>query len=191
MGCASSKVQEESQPANIPLQTSRSRPGTNAQSRRGPPPGTAGGRRGTRPPSHAGTRSQSRVPSQAGSKAPSRRGTAGAQSAQRRRQQDRRYSTALGAIPYEQPPEDRAVRDEIRAFRLRIDQHAITFYHTQRDNSGTLIAAYIARRIIEKVIYSGGTRGRVYPSLYATWDLRPSVIWISLESVAETYWEAN
>lgn len=74
----------------------------------------------------------------------------------------RRHSTALRTIPDDQPPEDSAIRDEIMAFRLFIDQHSINFYRTQCDDSGASISRYIARTIITNVIEKH-LNGRVEP----------------------------
>lgn len=160
MGCGSSKVQDDSPSANIPLDRSvKSRSGTAEPSQRGP----QGAGKQTRPQSQAHTRRHSRQASKVGSKAPSRRGQTAGEAARRGRtlreasaqqsrgHQNRRISQ-LGVIYDNQPPEDSMIRDEINAFRFYIDQHSVNYYRTQHDDSGGLISRYIARRVISGVI---------------------------------------
>ncbi|OJD14793.1 hypothetical protein AJ78_04881 [Emergomyces pasteurianus Ep9510] len=154
MGCSSSTVQRDNDPPNTsyakrrPATKSAIRPQSQRiQSQGGIAPGTGAGKR-ARPPSGipkphptAQPRMRSGAQLQTGARArPSRTGA------------HRRHSTALGTIPDGQPPEDSVIRDEVKSFRLFIDQHCINFYRTQCDDSGASISRYIARTIITNVI---------------------------------------
>ncbi|OAX84138.1 hypothetical protein ACJ72_01504 [Emergomyces africanus] len=159
MGCSSSKVQGDNDRPNTGYSKPRpaTRPPIRPQSHRERPqgeiaPGTGAGKR-TRPPSavpkpHSSVQPRNRTPATR-SRAQVQTGTRTRQS---RAGAHRRHSTALGTIPDGQPPEDSAIRDEIKSFRLYIDQHSINFYRTECDDSGASISRYIARTIITNVI---------------------------------------
>ncbi|KKZ68449.1 hypothetical protein EMCG_05908 [[Emmonsia] crescens] len=154
MGCSSSKVQRDNDPPNISNDRPRpaTRPATRPQSQRTRTQGTGAGKR-TRPPSHAVSKPHSSAQQRTQSRTHSRSQVpTGSKARASRADAHRRHSTALRTIPDDQPPEDSAIRDEIMAFRLFIDQHSINFYRTQCDESGASISRYIARTIITNVI---------------------------------------
>ncbi|KAG5294895.1 hypothetical protein I7I48_11602 [Histoplasma ohiense] len=159
MGCGSSKVQRDNDPPNTGYDKPRTarhtatRPRSQRTGSQGRlATGTAAGNRVRPPPTHlrpyqsdyprthsraTRPRSQFQTESRAGQ---SRAGTS------------RRSPKARRKISSSQPSTDAEIQEAINSFKLFIDQHSISFYRTQFDDSGASIPRYITRTVISNII---------------------------------------
>ncbi|EGC43093.1 hypothetical protein HCEG_02308 [Histoplasma capsulatum var. duboisii H88] len=159
MGCGSSKVQRDNDPPNTGYDKPRTarhtatRPRSQRTGSQGNlATGTAAGNRVRPPPTHLRPhRSEKRVPHSRATRPKSQFQTEST-AEQSRAGTSRRSPKARRKISSSQPSTDKEIRVAINSFKLFIDQHLISFYRTQFDDSGASIPKYITRTVISNII---------------------------------------